>query len=101
MNITKQQITDFILDMVNRRGLPPAGKVATMETRGGLVAFGREAGGKLFAAREWYVPESYGDDDLSSTGYRLPPRMGSTRKSKEVSDDTLQALSLRLGELEG
>ena len=99
MHVKKSQITQFVLETLNSKGLPPAGKSITMDGRDFVLCFGREKDGRLYVHYEWYVPESYGDDDASCSGFRLPARMGSTRMSKEVHGDTVQSLSSRFGEL--
>lgn len=99
--ITKTMITEFVIDTLNRAGEPPAGKAIAQTGSDYVLALGRERDGRLYVRYEYYLPESHDDDDLSSTGYRLRPRMGCTRRAAEVHGDTVQALSQRFGELVG
>lgn len=87
---TAEQIDTWVRATVAKLGLPPKGRSAKNPVgKGELVILGRREDGTAFLRREWYVPESYGDDDLSSVGYYLEPRMGSSRKAEEITGEDI------------
>lgn len=84
---------------LSRLGPPPMGKAIKTEMTGTeIIGHGRDVKG-YWLRREYYIPESYGDDDLSGTGYALKPRMGSTRQAVEIYDTNRETLLTRITEL--
>jgi len=95
MRHTKEQVIEWM----ERLGEPPRGKAAAMKLPDEIVGHGREMDGRFWLRREYYAPESYSDDDLSHTGFRLSHRPGSTRRVVEIHDESRDALKERLAEL--
>lgn len=80
---------------------PPKGKAAKSTDRDEIVGVGRELDGRYWLRREYYVPEAFGDDDLSFGGSALKPRMGYTRRVVQIHDESFEALKERIAELGG
>jgi hypothetical protein len=84
------QIMRDVLQEAIALGPRPDGKCWHYVRDGLNVWVGRDR--DMYIMAEWYTPASFGSDDLSCTGYRLPAEMGSTRHNITHRAASLRAL---------
>ena len=90
-------LSDAIQKIIDKYGEPPRGKSTKFEYHPNVFAvLGRRTDGTYHAAREWYVEETYDDDDLSRGGFKIPSRPGSARRGQEWTADSLDEIMTAL-----
>lgn len=96
--------TNEMIAWARKLGPAPLGKSATSVPRADfgrakeVRSLGRDAKG-YWVRRDWYVPESFGDDDEANGSSPLAARMGSTRVEKELYAESYEAAIARIPEL--
>lgn len=93
-----------MMNWARKLGPAPMGKSAMSVPRNDVAeasevrSLGHDAKG-YWVRRDWYVPESFGDDDETNGSSPLRPRMGSTRREKELYANSFDEAIARIPEL--
>lgn len=94
----EQKMTnEEMIAWAKKLGPAPMGKSAKSTSDNEWRSFGRDEKG-YWVRRDYYVPESYSDDDEANSGSPLRPRMGSTRVTVELYADTYEGALGRIRE---
>jgi len=99
MQLTTDQAQARIQRCLDKMGLPKRNTFNTNKTDRDAILIARYGDDSVALIYEWYVPESYDDDDLSSTGYKLEPVLGYTRRSTQIHANNVDELLGRLNEI--
>jgi len=87
-----QEIYDFVKGSNDKLGPPSKGKCAKVKYQNQMFILGRKLSGEYRAIKEWYVYEGYDSDDLSCSGFYLPPNPGYDRMSVSFEADSIESL---------